>query len=168
MPSSTYTPIATYTVTGADAEVVFSSIPATYRDLVLVFNGGSTVSVKNLWQTMNSDTTIANYTNVQMSGTGTTFNSSVNAGAGAQVRTLTSFGYLENNLNGNVIVQIMDYSATDKHKTWLSRASHAENGVTAIAGRYASNSAITSLTYTTNSNDNFVIGSTFSLYGIAS
>jgi hypothetical protein len=164
-PVSTYVPLASYEVTGTDNEVVFSSIPATYRDLIVVFNGGSTVGVKNLFHAFNGETALTNYSIVQMSGTGSATDSSAISGSG-QARSTTFYGYLENNLNGNVVIQYLDYSATDKHKTFLARASHAGNGVTAIAGRWASTAAISSLAFTTNTSDNFVVGSTFSLYGI--
>jgi hypothetical protein len=65
------------------------------------------------------------------------------------------------------IVHIMDYSATDKHKTVLSRANRASSGVDAIAGRWASTSAITSIKYFA-SGRTLDIGSTVALYGIVS
>jgi hypothetical protein len=60
----------------------------------------------------------------------------------------------------------MDYSATDKHKTVLSRANNAANGVTAIAGRWASTSAITSIVLTFQSSS-LATGSTVALYGVS-
>ena len=39
MPTPTYTPLATVTLGTSAASVTFSSIPATYRDLILIFDG---------------------------------------------------------------------------------------------------------------------------------
>ncbi len=70
-----------------------------------------------------------------------------------------------------MIINVMDYSATDKHKTALIRggSNTAGNpGVTMTAGRWASTSAITSLAVNTAYSRSWAAGSTFSLYGIAS
>ena len=60
------------------------------------------------------------------------------------------------------ITQIMDYSATDKHKTALARANNAANGVAAVAAIYRSTSAITSITFINGGN----AGSRYDLYGV--
>jgi hypothetical protein len=39
MPTPTYTPLATVTLGTTAASVTFSSIPATYRDLIFVLSG---------------------------------------------------------------------------------------------------------------------------------
>ena len=163
MATPTYVPLATITLASTDSEIVFSSIPATYRDLIVVFQGGNTGSIANLLQKFNSDTNNANYSVVQMSGTGST-TSSTTPTAGSSFTT-TFYGYLEQNLNANVIIQIMDYSATDKHKAFLSRASSASNGVTAIAGRWANTTAINSISYSASVAD-LRIGTTISLFGV--
>ena len=70
----------------------------------------------------------------------------------------------------NNITQIMDYSATDKHKTLLSRTNINNDtypGASATAGRWASTAAITSILLFPSSGS-WLTGSTFALYGIAS
>jgi hypothetical protein len=62
------------------------------------------------------------------------------------------------------IFQIMDYSATDKHKTTLGRVNRSNGIALAGASRWASNTAVSSLVVTLSANS-FSIGSTFSLYG---
>jgi len=64
-------------------------------------------------------------------------------------------------------IQIMDYSATDKHKSGLIRfTSTPDQPVTvAQAFRWASTSAITTITL---ADATFTSGSTFALYGIVS
>jgi hypothetical protein len=71
MPTPTYKALATVTLGSSAATVTFGSIPAIYRDLVVVFNGGVVgTSNVNIFVAYNLDTTNANYSAVQMSGTG--------------------------------------------------------------------------------------------------
>jgi hypothetical protein len=157
MPTNTYTPLATVTLGGSDTDIVFSSIPGTYRDLILVVEGTSNVS-SNAYLYFNGDTTSGNYANVFAAGTGSSAISSSN-GIGSYVG-----GIYGSNRSVNII-QIMDYSATDKHKTRLSRMSVAGAEVSMIAGRWANTAAVTSMTFTLISNT-MSTGTTLSLYGV--
>jgi hypothetical protein len=65
----------------------------------------------------------------------------------------------------NGVIQIMDYSATDKHKTALSRSNNAGVVVSAHAGRWANTSAVTSINIEAIGLL-YQSGSTFSLYGV--
>ncbi len=153
-----YIPLATVTLGGSDADIVFSNIPATYKDLVLVVEGLSNVA-SNAYLYFNGDTTSGNYANVFAAGNGSTATSSSN-GIGAYVG-----GIYGSNRSINII-QIMDYSATDKHKTRLSRMSVAGSEVSMIAGRWANTAAVTSVTFTLISNT-MSTGTTLNLYGVA-
>jgi hypothetical protein len=165
MPTPTYTPLATVTLGGTASSVTFSSIPATYRDLVLVYSG--TTSGYSIIRA-NSDTG-ANYNRVIMEGNGSTFQSYSNTGQTffdlAQPPDLTDVRTL--------VIQFMDYSATDKHKTVIHRANgttgSGSTGGQAMSGafRWANTGAITSLQYS-QFTGNFQVGCTFALYGIAS
>jgi hypothetical protein len=65
----------------------------------------------------------------------------------------------------NSITQLMDYSATDKHKTLLIRQNLASAYTLALAGRWANTAAINTVQlYTTAAA--FETGTTASLYGI--
>jgi hypothetical protein len=66
----------------------------------------------------------------------------------------------------SVIFQIMDYSATDKHKTILYRYDR-DTLTRADASRWANTSAITTIEWDIQG-QTFAAGSTFSLYGIVS
>ena len=68
---------------------------------------------------------------------------------------------------GNKIFQILDYSVTDKHKSVLYRDNNASDITAAIAGRWASTSAVNAIEIYTSVNQ-FASGSTFYLYGIVS
>src|SRR5512147_1973064 len=136
MPTPTYTPLANVTLSSSASSVTFSSIPATYRDLVLVVNhlpsGDGDLRVQ-----FNGDTTGANYPGVAMVGNGSTTSSYTYTGYIAPV----GFGTSTN--RHNAIFQIMDYSATNKHKSVLTRGDNAANQTGATAGRWANTAAVT-------------------------
>jgi len=155
MPTPTYIPLQTITLGSAASSVTFASIPQTYRDLVLVVNGTASTGLDNRIQ-FNGDTA-SNYSEVRMYGVGTA-GSDTTAGGNIRIGDLYS-------TQSNNIVQVMDYSATEKHKTILSRGNSATNSTIAIAGRWASTSTITSINVFV-ATGNYVSGSTFSLYGI--
>lgn len=155
MPTNTYTPLATITLTGTDSEIVFASIPNTYRDLILICSAtassGQDISIK-----LNNDA--SNYSRVYAYGPG--------SGSGASgADSSNGFGVVRTAAS-NTVLQIMDYSATDKHKTILSRLNGAgDYGVAMIAGRWASTTAVNQVTaYVTSGT--FSVGSSFALYGV--
>jgi muramidase (phage lysozyme) len=162
MPTPTYTPLATVTLGTAASSVTFSSIPATYRDLILVYNFlGSTSAFTNF--IVNSDTT-ANKARVRMIGGPSTSTFSDSSSTDGDFYT----GPLNTTSPTSGIYQLMDYSATDKHKTFLGRWGEFQSGdqvVNAYAYRWPSTSAITSINCRTSSG-NFAIGATFNLYGV--
>jgi len=156
MPTPTYTPLATVTLGTTASSVTFSSIPATYRDLIFILSGlgGSA----NITLRYNGDSG-SNYSFVDMVGNGSSTSSSSGTGTFAYGGAMTTSG------QGNNIVQIMDYSATDKHKTSLARTSYATNYAIAYASRWANTSAITSVVVGASSGT-FSSGHTLSLYGV--
>jgi hypothetical protein len=165
MPTPTYTALANITLGSTASSVSFSSIPSSFRDLVVIIKAGAATGSPNFQLSLNGDTTNANYSATQMSGSGSVVDGS--AFLTGQSRFINYYGYLETDLHGTYVVNIMDYSATDKHKTYLSRASHADNGVAAVASRWANTAAVTSVLLTPEG-QSFASGSTFALYGIAS
>ena len=159
MPTNTYTALATVTLGGSDADITFASIPATYRDLILVIEGTSNVA-SNASLEFNGDTTSGNYANVFAAGTGSSATSGVSA-------TGSYIGGIYGTNRSINIIQIMDYAATDKHKTRLSRMSVAGSEVSMIASRWANTAAVTSMRFTLGGNT-MSSGTTLSLYGIVS
>jgi hypothetical protein len=155
MPTPTYTPLATVTLAGTASSVTFSSIPATYRDLILVIEGLAT-SDSAIKIAFNSDTTDANYPFVYMRGNGSTTDSNT------ADRLISQFYSASRN---NLICQIMDYPATDKHKTLLIRDQNANAQTLARAMRWSNTSAVTSIAITT-ATSTFAATTTFALYGV--
>jgi hypothetical protein len=165
MPTPTYVSLATITLGSTDSEIIFSSIPATYRDLVLVISAKMSVG-KTIGARFNGDTG-TNYSIVNMGGNGST------TGADAFTSSALQFFGARANVSTTIfdasILQVMDYSATDKHKTALSRGSQPNSVVDASAGRWANTAAINQISlFAFGGGSNFTVGSTFSLYGIAS
>lgn len=162
MPAgSTYTPIATTTLGSTAASYTFSSIPSTYTDLVIVYEGSQTGNGDARIQ-YNGDTA-ANYSETVVKGNGTAASSarSTNGNFSYIAYTDQSIG------RTNIIVQIQNYANTTTYKTCLSRFNTAGSTVGAIVGMWRSTAAINSITIST-SVFAFSAGSTFTLYGIAS
>jgi hypothetical protein len=162
-PVSTYVPLATITLASTDTSITFSSIPATYRDLLLVTNGASNIADDFAYLRFNGDSG-SNYSWVQMGA--------LDASPFSSSTTTTSWRTSTFRPSGSrsmTKIQIMDYSATDKHKTGLIRDDSQYNGgliVRAYASRWANTAAITSIEYFTTAGS-LNVGFTLSLYGIA-
>ena len=162
---TTYERIATTTLSSASSTITFSSISGSYTDLILVTEldggGGYDVAIR-----FNSDTG-SNYSRTYLSGTGS---SAVSGRATSQSYiNLSAYGWPNTSQRAVTITHIFDYANTTTYKTVLSRSNRASNGVDANVGLWRSTSAITSLTiapqFTAN---NYTIGCTATLYGIAS
>jgi hypothetical protein len=158
MPS-TYTPIATQTLTGATSSVSFSSIASTYTDLVLIIDGtvGSNCGIQLRF---NSDSG-SNYSFTRMTGDGSSASSDRSSSA-----TFMELGYYVSSTRNMNIVQIMNYSNTTTNKTVLNRASAqtVNIGAQAYAELWRNTSAINAISL--SASGNFSTGSTFTLYGI--
>ena len=147
------------------ATVTFSNFSG-YRDLRLVIAGSMSTSASPAMR-LNSDSTSGNYAVVAMWGTGSAAQSN-----SSTTQTQASLGWWAASPTVNtqfvITTDILDYAQTDKHKTYLCRASGASEEVGAVAGRWASTSAVTTILVTGyNGNGVYGAGSVFSLYGIA-
>lgn len=159
-------PLASFTLASAQASVVFSGIPQTgFRDLRLVITIPNGYSGSGSGIKFNADTDYTNnYSRVVMGGNGTSAYSFSNSGPSNPTAN-HDLGALR--ADGNLIADIMDYSATDKHKTVIARQNGAANESAAQATRWASTAAITSITLSTDGSPaNLPAGSTLNLYGV--
>lgn len=164
MATPTYDLIDSEILSSSASSVTFTSIPGTYRDLVLVANfKPDTGTMYGAW-ILNSDTG-SNYSRVRITGNGSTASST---SATAASGFLNSGSAWDTTDFGLAKLEILDYSATDKHKTALLRSNMADLEVEATVFRWASTSAVTSITLDDSNGNNFAAGSTFYLYGIAS
>jgi hypothetical protein len=159
MPS-TYEKIDATTLGTAVTNVTFSTIPATYTDLVLVINGGfSALDQLNLQ--FNSDTT-SNYSWTYLRGDG----SSATSARGTSTTEII-LGNLTTGIDSVNITQIQNYANTTTFKTILNRSNYASGRVQATVGLWRkSPEAITAIKVFKNGAGTFNVGSTFTLYGI--
>jgi hypothetical protein len=156
----TYEAIATYTASGTPSSYTFSSIPATYTDLVIVLNLTSTGDNAGGFQWRYNGDTGSNYSWTYFGGNGSSAFSGRNS---SQTYIDTAMGTAG---NPNVhILQINNYSNTTTNKTSIVRTSSSTTEVGGNVGLWRSTAAINSITFTKATNT-FVNGSTFTIYGI--
>jgi hypothetical protein len=155
---STYTPIATQTLTGTVATITFSSIPSTYTDLVLIINASANASNAMNYQ-FNGDTTSTNYSLTGLEGLGSSagsYRANSNTLAGA------------NSTNPNAIIwNIQNYSNTTTFKTSIVRSNLPNSDVTARVTLWRNTAAINQIVIGMLGGAQYTIGSTFTLYGLA-
>lgn len=164
---ATYVPIATQTLGTAAATVTFSSIPGTYTDLVLVINARGTTVATSTSVYCTTNVTGTNYSSTWLVGNGST-------AASSRYTTLAQcyLGYISAASNptgsfGTITAHFMNYSNTTTNKTIISRGNVVEAEVDAYVSLIRSMSALTSITLVEGGGNNFLAGSSFTLYGIA-
>lgn len=159
MPTPTYTLITSNLVSSAVSSVTLSGITNSYRDLRLVAKFDGSDSATCLVRI--NDDSANNYSYVFMMA-----QSSPTSGA-TTVSGLYAVGWVHPT-NNIFTMDFFEYASTNKQKSILSRSNNQSQyeGTSAWAQRWASTSAITSLTISNNVG-NFAVGSTFYLYGIA-
>lgn len=162
MAGNAYTPIATTTLSSANSTITFSSIPATYTDLVLVTSAKLTTGSADATYTVNGSAG-TNYSLTYLSGNGSAASSARTTNNGYAY--LDSYGWVTSGEFNVSITHFMNYSNTTTYKTMLSRASNATSGVDAIVALWRSTAAINQIVIFANSST-FTAGSTFTLYGI--
>jgi hypothetical protein len=160
VPTATYIALQNTTLSTNAASVTFSSIPATYQDLVIITNTDNTAQA-DYHLRFNGDTG-NNYNRATIQGSGSV--ASQNLSNNAAFMRLNGNGDLATDFSHTAIIHINEYSRTDRHKNVLART-NSTHGVDATSGRWASVSAVTSVTIYP-STGSFELGSTFSLFGI--
>lgn len=163
MPTSTYDLVASSVLSSSAASVTFSSLPSTYRDLVIVITAKQTAGTGQNQLRFNADSG-SNYSNVSMEATATATQS-----AYGQPNAWWYINYNNGDLDADFqtsIVNIFDYAQTNKQKTGLSRGNNIGSGtsVGANAHRWASTSAITTILI--QASGTYAAGSSFYIYGI--
>lgn len=160
------TALANVTLQSASAQVTFSGIPSSFRDLVVVLAGTPADTAYPVHALRFNGDTGSYYAYVGMTGNGSAAAAGHNAslsyaslGQAYGIGPATSSNFV-------TIAHIMDYSATDKRKTMLVRNNVPGTGVEAQAVRWANTDAITSITVITSSGAGFAAGTTISLYGV--
>jgi hypothetical protein len=166
MPN-TYSLISSNVLSSSAASVTFSSIPATFTDLVLRMSVASTGVIDGIFRFNGSSAT--NYSRTYMQGTGSTTSSSRSSNS-------TNIGlqdlYRNNGSTSNTFssseIYIPSYTVSQSKPISAVLADESNNttaDMTLIAGLFRDNTAISSFSIAPNSG-NFSAGSSFYLYGI--
>lgn len=163
--TSSFESIETYSVSSAQSSITFSNIPQTFKHLQLrVFSFGTTATAYDSIIRVNGDSG-TNYAWHDLYGDG------ANTGARGSINTAAMYVNTDANRTtypNVVIIDVLDYANTSKHKTFRNLTGIDVNGGGAVSiksGHWRSTSAITSLTITVVS-ANFDQYSHFALYGI--
>jgi hypothetical protein len=163
---STYTPIATQTLSSSATSVTFSSIPQTYTDLVLICDMAYT-STSTTYQGFRvgngSADSGANYSGTWLRGSGSAVTSGNQTG-------LTYYNLLSNatgTTRVQTITNIFNYSNTTTYKSEITRTVDQANGPFASVYLWRNTAAINTVQVLDLFGLNFAAGSTFTLYGIA-
>lgn len=160
MPAgATYEPIATTTVSGTGTNLVtFSSIPATYTDIVLVVSGSLTTGSADCKVRFNNDSG-TNYSRTFMFGNGTSAISDRNS----NLSGIYVINFNSSQIN-NSILHIMNYANTTTYKTVVGR--NNTTNVAAYVCLWRSTSAINRFDISPDSG-NWSDGTVLTIYGIA-
>jgi len=170
--ANTYIQIgSTVTVgSGGAATIDFTSIPATYTDLVVKISGRTTEAANftTLSLTFNGNTS-ANYSRKMIQG----YNSSV-ASSGGSSETSLNLGYINGNNStastfGNMEVYVPNYTSANNKSVSIDAAQEINQATQAVlwlnAGLWAQTTAINQITLTP-AGGNLAQYSTATLYGI--
>lgn len=156
MPA-TYDKIAAYTVPSTQSTITFTSIPATYTDLLIIINnvsGGTNSTMR-----FNSDTG-GNYSSTQM------YAESLGI---ASTRTSSSATHIWSGVlgtNATVRIAINNYSNTTTHKTSVARGG-GHFYIDATVGCWRNVAAINRIDLQQdNGGGNWQTGTTATVYGI--
>lgn len=162
MPTSTFDLISSTTLSSGSSTITFSSIPQTYKDLVIT---GNTV-ISNSYEldvtiALNSDTNDNNYRVLVLRGQ----SSSANTFLQTASRRIATLGH-----NGVFSIDLINYSTSNIIRSFLVKSgwNGTNQQVWASAMRWNSINAITSVTISSPAAPAyFEAGSVFNLYGIA-
>lgn len=160
--------IGAVTLTSGASSVTFSSIPQTYTHLQLRAIGRATeVAPDSVGYLQFNGDTSSNYAVHTIRGNGT------NVVASGELRSnivpfRISGGSSSANIFGGAIIDILDYTNTNKFKTTRALSGHDENSTNGVivitSGLWRSTSSVSSITLTTD--PTWATYSSFALYGI--
>jgi hypothetical protein len=166
MPS-TYEPIATTTLGALATTITFSSIPATYTDLRVVWIGKSETGTPDLRIRYNNDTA-SNYSNTGVWGDGSAAYSFRQT---SQTSFILEFGSTTvTNATVPTLreIDVFNYTSTSVFKTALAKTSgdlNGSGGAGGAVGLWRNTAAINRIDLNTGTT-NMAIGTIATLYGI--
>ena len=167
--ANTYTLISSNVLASSAASVTFSSIPATYTDLVLRISARGTRvnTIALLYLRFNGDTG-TNYSDTTISGDGATASSTRSTSSALLSVGVIPAANATSDTFGSAEIYIPSYTVSQNKS--VGSFAVQENNITtayarAIAALWSNTAAITSIEVLPSLND-FAAGSSFYLYGI--
>ncbi len=166
--ANTYTLISSNTLTSSAASVTFSSIPATYTDLVLRISARSAEVATITSIELEFNATASGYSFTRLRGNGSAASSSrASSQTQLTVGTIPAASATSNTF-GSIEVYLPSYTASQNKP--ISGFNVGENNATAAdiythAGLWSNTATISSIILDLGG-QNFVSGSSFYLYGI--
>ena len=169
MPN-TYTLISSNTLSSSAASVTFSSIPATFTDLVLRVSVRSdrAAGFDNIQIRINSDAA-ANYSRTLLSGDGSSASSSRGSSESRWEFAVVNGDTSTSNTFGNGEYYIPNYTSTSNRPAsyfGVNEDNNATAYMRANAYLYRGTAAISSMDLSPQNGTNWLTGSSFYLYGI--
>jgi hypothetical protein len=169
--ATTYTLISSNVLTGSAASVTFSSIPATYTDLVVRASARSNFAntIELMLITINANSGSL-YSMTAIYGSQTAVTTDRDSGTSLNFDPIGAANNTANTF-GNYELYIPSYLASQNKPVSTSAVtennSAGNNRAQANAGLFRSTAAITSLSFAPRYGTNLVSGSSFYLYGIS-
>ena len=161
MPAgSTYSTIATTTVSSAANTVTLSSIPSTYTDLILIVAGTTSAGTTHSVTIRVNGDTGTNYSVTILDGDG-----SAKASYRESNQSSLNLGILATPNQANSIFHFQNYANTAINKSILGRGNNPAGYVRLGVGVWRNTAAINSVSIF-NSATTFAAGTTMTLYGI--
>jgi hypothetical protein len=171
LPGS-YDALADITVpSGGLASITFAGIPTDYKHLqirILARDNRSSSTLNNTTFQINGDTG-NNYSNHSLFGDGSSISVFGLASYPYSYGAIVASASASASVFGASIIDILDYADTNKNKTFRVLSGIDNNGSGSMrlySGLWMSTSAITSITFDSESSGDFVEHSSFALYGV--
>jgi hypothetical protein len=171
LSTTAYESIQTVTLSSSQANIEFTSIPATFTHLQIraIARGTRADTLDGVVAQYNSDTG-SNYSKHSLQGSGST----VYADGSASIASMTMNDFLSAanagaNIFSTFVIDILDYANTSKYKTQRAFGGADLNGsgyVNLHSGNWRNTNAITSIKLLPLYGSNFAQYSSFALYGI--
>jgi hypothetical protein len=171
LDNGSYFPLGEFTLASAQATINFTNIPQTYKHLQIRAIARTTSTNSESWQSMRFNGNTTGYNNHQLVGNGSSA-SSVYENLANRINFGTTAGNPATaNTYGSIIVDILDYTNTNKNKVVRFLEGYDTNGSGTVilrSGLWQNTSAITSILMGPENfaNGNYAANSQFALYGV--
>jgi hypothetical protein len=164
-PPNSYESIQSFTLGSSSSTVTFSSIPSTYKHLQLRIAAFTASSAGSISFRFNSDTS-ASYTYHRLIGNGSSASASSATTSGRTLATIIAAG---TTAPSPAVVDILDYTNTNKYTTVRALCGYDYNGsgeVALYSNLWTNTAAITSIDVIVEGGASYAANSSFALYGI--